>query len=109
VIGRAATLGNGDRLEITKALGVMPDALPVTPSAARTGDGGVASAPAVPPLDDAVRRHIEAALAAAGGRIEEAHGAARMLRVNPHTLRAKMRWAAVGDGILALRMSCASR
>jgi hydrogenase-4 transcriptional activator len=91
VMDRAAILGNGDRLEITKALGVMPDTLPVAPSAVRTADSGVASAPAVAPLDEAVRRHIEVALAAAGGRIEGPQGAARMLRVNPHTLRARMR------------------
>jgi transcriptional regulator with GAF, ATPase, and Fis domain len=52
-----------------------------------------ADAPAagIAPLDDVIRRHIEAALAASGGRVEGPHGAARMLRVNPHTLRARMR------------------
>jgi transcriptional regulator with GAF, ATPase, and Fis domain len=38
-----------------------------------------------------IRRHIESALAAAHGRVEGPHGAARMLRINPHTLRARMR------------------
>ncbi len=42
-------------------------------------------------LDEAVARHIRAALAATGGRIEGVRGAAAMLRVNPHTLRARMR------------------
>jgi transcriptional regulator with GAF, ATPase, and Fis domain len=37
------------------------------------------------------RRHIEAALRQANGRVEGPHGAARMLRINPHTLRARMR------------------
>jgi transcriptional regulator with GAF, ATPase, and Fis domain len=38
-----------------------------------------------------MRRHIEAALHVAHGRVEGPHGAARMLRINPHTLRARMR------------------
>jgi DNA-binding NtrC family response regulator len=42
-------------------------------------------------LDAAMREHIERALAAAGGRIEGPRGAARMLQINPHTLRARMR------------------
>jgi transcriptional regulator with GAF, ATPase, and Fis domain len=42
-------------------------------------------------LDAAMRAHIERALAAAGGRIEGPRGAARMLQINPHTLRARMR------------------
>ena len=36
-------------------------------------------------------RHIEAALARTGGRIEGRTGAARLLAINPHTLRARMR------------------
>jgi hydrogenase-4 transcriptional activator len=43
------------------------------------------------PLDDAIRRHIEAALRATAGRIEGQGGAAALLRINPHTLRARMR------------------
>ena len=35
--------------------------------------------------------HIEAALEATNGRVEGPHGAARLLRINPHTLRARMR------------------
>ena len=38
-----------------------------------------------------IRVHIEAALAATNGRVEGPHGAARLLRINPHTLRARMR------------------
>lgn len=38
-----------------------------------------------------MRRHIERVLAAAGGRIEGPVGAAALLKINPHTLRAKMR------------------
>ena len=54
-------------------------------------------------LDAVVRRHIEAALHETHGRVEGPHGAARLLRINPHTLRAKMRklkidWAAFRAG-----------
>jgi hydrogenase-4 transcriptional activator len=56
------------------------DARPVTPGA---------SEPAA--FDAAMHAHIEAALAAAYGRIEGPLGAAARLRINPHTLRARMR------------------
>ncbi len=54
------------------------------------------------PLDDAIRRHIEAALTLTRGRIEGRQGAAALLRINPHTLRARMRklgieWARFRD------------
>ena len=42
-------------------------------------------------LDQAVARHIEAALARTRGRIEGRGGAAELLGINPHTLRARMR------------------
>jgi hydrogenase-4 transcriptional activator len=38
-----------------------------------------------------IRRHIEAALSATRGRVDGPHGAARLLRINPHTLRSRMR------------------
>jgi hydrogenase-4 transcriptional activator len=43
------------------------------------------------PLEAAMKQHIEAALAVTGGRIEGPYGAARLLDINPHTLRGKMR------------------
>jgi transcriptional regulator with GAF, ATPase, and Fis domain len=43
------------------------------------------------PLDDAIRRHIVQALRATAGRVEGSRGAAALLEVNPHTLRARMR------------------
>jgi transcriptional regulator with GAF, ATPase, and Fis domain len=91
VIDRAAILGDGKRLEVAKALGIT------------TAPGGPPSGNDPPPrpaapaprhiesLDAAMRRHIEAALTAVAGRIEGAHGAARLLEINPHTLRARMR------------------
>ena len=42
------------------------------------------------PLDEVIRRHIEATLTATGGRIEGPR-AAQLLKINPHTLRGRMR------------------
>ena len=42
-------------------------------------------------LDAAMKQHIEATLVATAGRVEGPHGAARLLGINPHTLRGRMR------------------
>ena len=42
-------------------------------------------------LEEAVRKHIEEVLVMTHGRIEGPNGAARLLDVNPHSLRGKMR------------------
>jgi transcriptional regulator with GAF, ATPase, and Fis domain len=42
-------------------------------------------------LNDMIKQHIERALVLAQGKIEGAGGAAELLEINPHTLRAKMR------------------
>jgi hydrogenase-4 transcriptional activator len=101
VIERAAILGNGKRLELEMALGATAlAAAPRSsdrPSSARAGAGAPglarsgASGERIATLDEAMVAHIERALAATHGRIEGAHGAARLLGVNPHTLRARMR------------------
>ncbi|MBK1716531.1 sigma-54-dependent Fis family transcriptional regulator [Thiocystis violacea] len=86
VIERAAILGEGRRLEIERALGVGSVIAPAQPSA-----------PAeriqerIEPLDTAARLHIERALAMTLGRIEGPFGAARLLKIHPDTLRARMR------------------
>ena len=92
VIDRAAILGDGKQLEMAKSLGV-----PTRPAAA-AGAGMVEPPPSRPaaakeiaPLDNVIRRHIELALAATGGRIEGPRGAAKLLKINPHTLRGRMR------------------
>ena len=87
VIDRAAILGDGRSLEIAAALGIAP--LPQT----RKQDDGPSSSGAAntASLDDAIRHHIEAALQRTAGRVEGPYGAARLLAVNPHTLRSKMR------------------
>jgi len=113
VIERAAILGNGRRLEVAKALGTTalessrPPRIPIaiSPHAFHASDDLPAHVPARPepsevvtttsngvaPLDAAMVSHIERALSATHGRIEGPFGAARVLGVNPHTLRARMR------------------
>lgn len=88
VIDRAAILGDGRTLEIAAALGVASP-FQRTPTTNR-----VTSPPSdatIVPLDEAIRHHIETALRQTFGRVEGPHGAARLLDVNPHTLRSKMR------------------
>ncbi|MCX7413076.1 MAG: sigma-54 dependent transcriptional regulator [Planctomycetia bacterium] len=104
VIDRAVILGGGRRLEVSAALGlgrrvplqapadsptmyeVVPEeSLPLTPPAPAP------AADDIVPLDVAMSRHIERALAATRGRVEGRRGAAALLRINPHTLRARMR------------------
>jgi transcriptional regulator with GAF, ATPase, and Fis domain len=109
VIERAAILGNGRRLEVAKALGASnleasgprpvtfapPPSLAPSPIHANGSPASTAApwAPSgeVTPLDTAMVSHIERALSATHGRIEGPFGAARILGVNPHTLRARMR------------------
>jgi hydrogenase-4 transcriptional activator len=88
VIERAAILGDGRRLEVARALGVSPS--PGQPVADRNM---VQPAPedGLLPFASASRKHIEAALARCHGRVEGPFGAARLLEMNPHTLRSKMR------------------
>lgn len=90
VLDRAALLGNGRKLEISKALGWSENFEPaknqLTTAVVHTN---------VPQeicsLDEAMRKHIVAALSKTKGRIEGEHGAAALLKINPHTLRARMR------------------
>ncbi len=94
VIERAAILGGGKRLEVSGALGVT-DARghAAAPSPPRAGEGPEpeASPPGMETLAQAMARHIERALETTRGRIEGPRGAARLLGINPHTLRARMR------------------
>ena len=91
VIDRAAILGEGRRLEVAKALGVTAD----LPTASPDGDSRRATKPAQPSrvqsLDEAMKQHIESVLTLTRGRIEGRRGAAALLEINPHTLRARMR------------------
>lgn len=98
VIDRAAILGNGQGLEVAKALGFNPGALGGLPGRSP----GVTSNPLAKnanqafseqnlSIDGAMKAHIEYVLGITGGKIEGAQGAAQLLEINPHTLRARMR------------------
>ena len=80
VIERAAILGEGKRLDVERSIGVRVD--PSAPIEAEIG--------AFPTLDEAMRSHIERALARCHGRIEGATGAATLLGLHPNTLRSRM-------------------
>jgi transcriptional regulator with GAF, ATPase, and Fis domain len=104
VIERAVILGNGRRLEVAKALGPVAPPEPAMRAPAVSGASAereilvaapvtrMAAAPGPETrLDAAIAQHVEAALARTLGRIEGPFGAATLLGVNPHTLRARMR------------------
>jgi transcriptional regulator with GAF, ATPase, and Fis domain len=104
VIDRAAILGDGHSLEIAAALGVSPPlgTQPPASYASPASASGVPRRHRLPTLEDAMRGHIESALRIARGRIEGPRGAAKLLAINPHTLRARMRklkinWTAFRD------------
>jgi len=97
VIERAAILGDGKRLRLAAALGPVP----TSDSAERLRTAPMED-PTILPLEQAMARHIEKALRTTGGRIEGRGGAASLLQINPHTLRARMRkmgidWARFRD------------
>ncbi|TVQ55057.1 MAG: sigma-54-dependent Fis family transcriptional regulator, partial [Phycisphaerales bacterium] len=81
VIDRAAILGDGQRLEIRRALGdtsTVGDSKSHSYGLANGVNGGVPSTrggSTIQPLDDAMRNHIQRALEATDGRIEGPHGA----------------------------------
>jgi transcriptional regulator with GAF, ATPase, and Fis domain len=93
VIDRAAILGQGRSLRLSESLGRGPSELPPPPreevpasvEVTRRSGGEVRS------LDTVMVEHIERALASTRGRIEGKNGAAAILGINPHTLRARMR------------------
>jgi transcriptional regulator with GAF, ATPase, and Fis domain len=89
VIERAVILGNGRCLDVQTALGSIattsPPAPQLSPPSLGTSNGGLST------LDVAMKKHIEEALAASKGRVEGPYGAALLLGINPHTLRARMR------------------
>ena len=102
VIDRAVILGGGRTLDVGTALGlgrqptpvpaadatmyeVIPETVPLGPAPSRQAAGDII------PLAAAMKQHIERALLATRGRIEGRRGAAALLDINPHTLRARMR------------------
>jgi transcriptional regulator with GAF, ATPase, and Fis domain len=110
VIDRAVILGGGSRLEVALSLGntfIEPkvqvsasdeptyyEVVPESPCPVRPHFDSVLAVEEAGPvdsLDSAIIRHIERALAVSNGQIEGIRGAAQLLGINPHTLRAKMR------------------
>ena len=107
VIDRAAILGDGKSLEVAAALGLRDrQPVPSQPhwnSELSEATGAVAAdgkATTVDPgnvipndlsIDSAMRRHIESVLKKTNGKVEGRGGAAELLEINPHTLRARMR------------------
>ena len=89
VIERAVILGDGKHLEVATALERCPS--PARNKRRRRQLVRLAGAGNFATLDQAMARHIEAALVRTHGRIEGAGGAAKLLGINPHTLRARMR------------------
>jgi transcriptional regulator with GAF, ATPase, and Fis domain len=86
VMDRAVLIGQGRALNVAAALGSQGPRTSSPPPASAD-----ASPTGIEPLDVVTRRHIESALSKTHGRVEGPHGAARLLRINPHTLRARMR------------------
>lgn len=105
VMDRAAILGDGESLDIAASLGGSAAATAIIPPSQTPSRSADRNSPAtIIPLDDAMRRHIESALFATGGRVEGPRGAATLLRINPHTLRARMRklgidWAGIREEV----------
>jgi transcriptional regulator with GAF, ATPase, and Fis domain len=91
VIERAAILGDGKRLDVAGALGGIAAPPRPAPTVALPGPASLQPAPQQLTLDRAMAEHIEAALRRTHGRIEGPFGAAQLLQINPHTLRARMR------------------
>lgn len=94
VIERAAILGGGRALRVAAALDTVMEGQP-SPAMSMGNPirrGGAAwERERLCTLDEAMGSHIRRALASCQGRIEGPFGAARVLGINPHTLRARMR------------------
>lgn len=92
VIDRAAILGEGERLDVAVALGIdAQNSMRASPKFPLATVTHIAEPDYFETLDEAMKRHIERALVATRGKIEGTHGAAAILGINPHTLRARMR------------------
>jgi len=92
VMDRAAILGAGETLDVAAALGTNPaKSTTIESSTGPTARRAETIVTRFPSLDEAAAAHIEAALVHTKGRIEGPHGAARLLGINPHTLRSRMR------------------
>ncbi|MBC7789530.1 MAG: sigma-54-dependent Fis family transcriptional regulator [Anaerolineae bacterium] len=101
VVERAAILGDGRSLDVAAALGQKSPVRSERGQARRLQTERVVeratqladsfASAEVLPLDAAMAKHIESALEISHGQIEGSDGAAALLGINPHTLRARMR------------------
>jgi transcriptional regulator with GAF, ATPase, and Fis domain len=98
VIDRATILGRGKSLDVATALGWSNQGRKSTATAPESSASKSTASPVIAAtplgvlsLNAAIAQHIERALAVTCGRIEGRKGAAALLAINPHTLRAKMR------------------
>ena len=91
VMDRAVILGGGERLEIAKALGIGTLGSAAAPGPTVPTEPAPTMAQALCTLDEAMKQHIERALAHTQGRIDGPFGVAKLLAINPHTLRARMK------------------
>ncbi len=89
VLERAVILGSGRELDLDTALGVQL-VEPPRPNGSEAEKGVDPAAPLLAPLNKVVAAHLARALAATRGRIDGPQGAARLLGLNPSTLRAKL-------------------
>jgi hydrogenase-4 transcriptional activator len=94
-IERAVLLGEGRLLDIPGALGMTNVSNDHSEPASHTAqysspEQNSGSNPSIVSLDDAMRAHIENALRSTHGRVDGPFGAAKLLRINSHTLRARM-------------------
>ena len=98
VMDRAVILGQGRCLDVAKALGMPLGPNDIRPASKRVDHSsnqdelplGNNAANGTTDLNDVVRQHIENILTQTKGRIEGHGGAAELLGINPHTLRARM-------------------
>jgi hydrogenase-4 transcriptional activator len=97
VIERAAILGDGKALEVAQALGAAGQRAG-TPTESALQEGTPSGSGEILSLDAAMAHHVESALRRTRGRIEGPDGAAKILGINPHTLRARMRKLGVDWG-----------
>lgn len=88
VIERAAILGGGKKLEVAAALGT---ALAPAGRANVQLEEPQGAARSFPTLDQVTSAHIRRALTLSEGKVEGKGGAAELVGINPHTLRARMR------------------
>ncbi len=103
VMDRAVLLGEGQRLDVAKSLGIsIPRHRPPTDEPTfyevipeqdidRPRSNLDLNASESIALDVVIKRHIEHVLGITRGKVEGRRGAAERLDINPHTLRAKMR------------------